>query len=112
MLGSCSMKTRPDAGSRTRDHRSDDLAHPPTVRDAEKPLRRAVAMAYRTVREAGRSHNDTLDAAEAVYFEAHPEALTHRPAASARVNGLMIASVINVCPRRFWKNVRTRYADP
>jgi hypothetical protein len=85
-----------------------DLARlrPPTVTDAEKPLRRAVAMAYRTGREAGRSHHDALDAAEAVYFQAHPEALADRLAASARINE-MIASAINVDPKWFWKNVRT-----
>jgi hypothetical protein len=50
-----------------------DLARlrPPTVTEAEKPLRRQVGMAYRTVREAGRSHHEALDAAEALYFEAH-----------------------------------------
>jgi hypothetical protein len=34
----------------------DDLSRlrPPTVTEVEKPLRRAVAMVYRTVREAGR----------------------------------------------------------
>jgi hypothetical protein len=84
---------------------------PPTVTNAEMPLRRAVAMAYRTVRETGRSHHDALDAAEAVYFQAHPEALADRLAASAQVNG-MIASAIQVDPRWFWKNVRARYATP
>jgi hypothetical protein len=29
-------------------------------------------MAYRTAREAMRSHEAAIDAAEAVYFEAHP----------------------------------------
>jgi hypothetical protein len=82
---------------------------PPTVADADKPLRRQVAMAYRTVREAGRSHHDALDAAEAVYFQAHPEALADRLAASAQVNG-MIASAIQVDPKWFWKNVRAQYA--
>jgi hypothetical protein len=67
-------------------NRGDDLSRlrPPTVTQAEKPLRRAVAMAYRTGREAGRSHHDALDAAEAVYFQAHPDALANRLAASAR----------------------------
>src|SRR5258707_8833625 len=83
---------------------------PPTVTDAEKPLRRQVAMAYRTAREAMLSHEDAIDAAEAVYFEAHPEALADRLAASARVNEL-IASAIQADPKWFWKNVRARYAD-
>jgi hypothetical protein len=37
---------------------------PPAVTKAEEPLRRAVAMAYRTVREATLSHEDAIDAAE------------------------------------------------
>jgi hypothetical protein len=77
---------------------------PPHVTDAEKPLRRQVAMAYRTAREAGRSHHDALDAAEAVYFQAHSETLADRLAASRRINEL-IASAINVDPQWFWKNV-------
>jgi hypothetical protein len=77
---------------------------PPTVTDAEKPLRRQVAMAYRTAREVGRSHHDALDAAEAAYFQALPEALADRLEASAHVNG-MIASAVQVDPKWFWKNV-------
>jgi hypothetical protein len=89
----------------------DDLARlrPPTVTDAE-PLRRAVAMAYRTAREVGRSYDDALDAAEAVYCQAHPEALAERLAASARINEL-IASAIQADPKWFWKNVRARHSD-
>jgi hypothetical protein len=91
--------------------RGDDLARlcPPTVTDAEKPTRRQVAMAYRSAREAMLSHEDAIDAAEAVYLEAHPEALANRLAASARVNE-MIASAIQVAPVWFWKNLRARYA--
>jgi hypothetical protein len=66
-------------------------------------------MAYRTAREAMLSHEDAIDAAEAVYFEAHPEAAAERLAASARVNE-MIASAIQVDPLWFWKNLRARYA--
>jgi hypothetical protein len=55
---------------------SDHSLSPPTVTDAEKPLHRQVAMAYRTAREAMRSHEDAIDAAEAVYFKAHPDGLT------------------------------------
>jgi hypothetical protein len=82
---------------------------PPTVADADKPRRRQVAMAYRTAREVGLSHHDALDAAEAAYFQAHPEALANRLEASAHVNS-MIASAINVDPRWFWKNVRAQYS--
>jgi len=43
-------------------------------------------MAYRTARQVGRSRHEALDVAEAVYFQAHPEALADRLAASARIN--------------------------
>ncbi len=82
------------------------LIQAPTVTDAEKPLRRQVAMAYRTAREAGLSHHDALDAAEAAHFQAHPEAAADRLAASARINEV-IASAIQVDPQWFWRNVRT-----
>jgi hypothetical protein len=71
---------------------------PPTVTDAEKPTRRQVAMAYRTSREAMLSHEAAIDTAEAVYFEAHPEATADRLTASARVNEL-IASAIQTDPK-------------
>jgi hypothetical protein len=87
----------------------DRTLSPPTVTDAEKPLRREVAMAYRTAREAGRSHHDALDAAEAIYAQARLEAMGDPLAASARVNEL-IASAIQVDPVWFWKNLRVRYA--
>ena len=77
---------------------------PPTVTEAAKPLRRQVAMAYRTAREGGLSHHAALDAAEAVYFKAHPEAAADRLAASARINE-MISSAIQVDAQWFWKNV-------
>jgi hypothetical protein len=78
---------------------------PPHVSDADKPLRRAVAMAYRTALEAGRSHRAALDAARAVYAQARPEAVGDPLAASVRINE-MIASAIRVDPVWFWKNVR------
>jgi hypothetical protein len=68
-------------------------------------------MAYRSAREAGLSHHHALDAAEAAYFQARPEALADRLEASAHVNG-MIASAIQVDPKWFWKNVRAQYATP
>jgi len=90
-----------------RQQAPDDLARlrPPTVSEAEKPLRRQVAMAYRTAREAGLLHHAAIDAAEAVYFNAHPEAAADSLAASARINE-MIASAIQADPQWFWKNVR------
>jgi len=71
---------------------------PPFVTEAEKPLRRKVAMAYRTAREAERSHHETLDAATAIYAHACPEAMGDPLAASARINE-MIASAINAEPQ-------------
>jgi hypothetical protein len=87
------------------DERDDRMSlRPPTVSAADKPLRQQVAMAYRTAREAGVSHHHALDAAEAAYFQAHPETLADRLAASAHTNE-MIASAIRIDPKWFWKNV-------
>jgi hypothetical protein len=74
--------------------------------DADNPLHRTVAMAYRSAREAGHSHDHAVDAAEAVYFQALPEELTDRLGASARIDA-MIASAINFDACWFWKNMRT-----
>ena len=78
---------------------------PPTVTGVDKPLRRTVAMAYRTAREAGLSHHDALAPATAIYCEAHPETSADVLAASARINET-IASAISVGHTWFWKNVR------
>jgi hypothetical protein len=96
-----------------RQQAPDDLARlrPPTVSEAEKPLRRQVAMAYRTAREAKLSHEGALNAAEAIYFKAHPEAASDSLAASARINE-MIASAIQADPQWFWKNVRASLVRP
>jgi hypothetical protein len=83
---------------------------PATVADADKPLRREVAMAYRTAREAGHSHHDALTAAKAVYFRAHPEAIADQLEASARMNE-MIASAIQADARWFWKNMRNESSE-
>jgi hypothetical protein len=79
---------------------------PPTVTEAERPLRRAVAMAYRTAREMGRSHHAAIAMAEAAYTAARPEGRDDPGAASVRINE-MIASAINTDPTWFWKNVST-----
>jgi hypothetical protein len=42
----------------------------PQVDDADKPLRRDVAMAYRTAHEAGQGHASAYEAAMAVYCAA------------------------------------------
>jgi hypothetical protein len=47
---------------------------PPMVTEAERPLRRAVAMAYRSAREGGGSHHAAIAAAQEVYCTARPEA--------------------------------------
>jgi hypothetical protein len=79
---------------------------PPTVADPDKPLRREVAMAYHTAREAGHSHHDALAAAKAVYSQARPDATADRLEASARINE-MIASAIQADARWFWKNLHS-----
>jgi hypothetical protein len=68
---------------------------PPWVGEADKPPSRQVVMAYRTVRECGRSHHDALAAAKVTYSEARPKAIIDRLETSARVNE-MIASAIQV----------------
>jgi hypothetical protein len=73
-------------------HAPSDLAwlRPPTVTEAEKPLRRQVAMAYHTAREAMLSHKSALNAAEAIYLKAHREAAADSLAASARINEMIV----------------------
>jgi hypothetical protein len=73
---------------------------PPHVADADKPLRRAVAMAYRAGCEAGWSHRQAYEAAMEVYCAARPGG--ERLADSARVSE-MIASAVLVNPAWFWK---------
>ena len=81
---------------------------PPHVADADKPLRRKVAMAYRTACEAGMSDFPAREAAMAVYLEERPEARSDTLAASARV-AEMIASAVKIDPAWFWKNMRRRW---
>jgi hypothetical protein len=45
---------------------------PPQISAKDKPLRRKVALAYRTAREAGKSHDRAFHAAMTVYLEARP----------------------------------------
>jgi hypothetical protein len=73
------------------------FVRPPTVADAERPLLRAVALAYRSARQAGRSHPAALEEVEAAYLTAQLEAAGDMREMSARVNE-MIASAINVDP--------------
>jgi hypothetical protein len=76
---------------------------PPWVTEADKPLRRIVAMAYRAAREAGQEERDAFEAAMIAYDKERPG--EERLAASARV-AEMIASAVRVDPVWFWKNVR------
>jgi hypothetical protein len=75
---------------------------PPHVSEADKPLRRVVALAYRSARQAGKSHRDAYDEAMAVYAATRPGE-AHLAAASRVAE--MIASAINIDPAWFWKNV-------
>src|SRR5262249_62126063 len=78
---------------------------PPQISAKNKPLRRKVAMAYRTAREAGKAHDRAFDAAMTVYLEARPEEKTDQAAASEKV-AVMISSAISVDPEWFWRNVK------
>ena len=75
---------------------------PPTFADAEKPLRRRVALAYRAARNAGTAEHDAYLAAMAVYREAHP---SNDPMGGSRRVAEMIASAINENPVWFWKDM-------
>jgi hypothetical protein len=79
-----------------------DRLSPPHIADADKPLRRAVALAYRAGCEAGWSHRQAYEAAMAVYCAERPGG--ERLADSARVSET-IASAISVDPAWFWKNL-------
>ena len=78
---------------------------PPKISAKDKPLRRKVALAYRTAREAGKSHDQGLHAAMTVYFEARPEEKTDQIVVSEKV-ALMISSAVSVDPEWFWQNVK------
>jgi hypothetical protein len=80
---------------------------PPHIDTKDRPLRRKVAMAYRTAREAGKSHDRAFDAAMTVYLEARPEVKTDRLVASEKV-AAMISSAVSADPAWFWRNVRKR----
>ena len=78
----------------------------PIVAGSKVLLRRAVAMVYRTARQAGWLHDAALDPAMEVYYEARPEACADPSEASHRVMQL-ISSAVRVDPTWFWKNVRS-----
>lgn len=78
---------------------------PPTITEAERPLRRTVALAYRSARQAGRSHHAALEEAETAYLAARHEAAGDPGEMSTRVNE-MIASAINVDLKWFWQGVQ------
>jgi hypothetical protein len=57
-------------------------------------------MAYRTAREAGKSHDRAFHAAMTVYLEARPEEKTDQIAVSEKV-AVMISSAVSVDPEWF-----------
>jgi hypothetical protein len=79
----------------------------PIVAGSGVPLRRAVAMAYRTARQAGWLHDAALDPAMEVYYEARPEARADPSEVSHRVMQL-ISSAVRVDRTWFWKNIRSQ----
>jgi hypothetical protein len=76
---------------------------PPHVDESDKPLRREVAMAHRSAREAGHGDDVARQAAIAVFRRARPE--VPQLEASERV-AAMIASAVLVDPAWFRKKVR------
>jgi hypothetical protein len=83
---------------------------PPQISAKDKPLQRKVGLAYRTAREAGKSHDTAFHAAVTVYLEARPEEKTDQRATSERATSekvaAMISSAVSVDPERFWQSVR------
>jgi hypothetical protein len=80
---------------------------PPHVPEADKPLRRKVALAYREARQAGKSHDRSMEAAIRAYLDARPEEAADPAAASGKV-AQMIASAVNIDPEWFWHGVPAR----
>ena len=78
---------------------------PPHISPEDRPLRRKVALAYRSTREAGRSHHDAMAVAMTAYFEERPDEYSNPTAASDRV-AVMISSAVSVDPEWFWQSVR------
>jgi hypothetical protein len=64
-----------------------------------------VALAYRSTREAGRSHHDAMAVAMTAYFEERPDEYRNPAAASTRV-AAMISSAVSLDPEWFWQSVR------
>ena len=77
----------------------------PQVLPNDHPIRRKVALAYRTTREAGGSHHDAMGHAMAAYFDERPDEYSNPTAASDRV-AAMISSAVRVDSEWFWQSVR------
>ena len=78
---------------------------PTHISAEDSSLRRRVALAYRTTREAGGSHDDAMGHAMMAYFDERPDEYSNPTAASDRV-AAMLSSSISVDPGRFWRSVR------
>jgi hypothetical protein len=83
----------------------EERAATPCVSLNDHPIRRKVALAYRSTREAGRSHDDAMGFAMMAYYEERPEARADRVAASHQV-AVFISSAVSVDPEWFWQNVK------
>jgi hypothetical protein len=77
----------------------------PHIDPRDRLLKREVAMAYRSAREAGKSHVRAFHVAMTVYLEARPEETPDQAAASHKV-AVMISSAVSVDPEWFWRSVR------
>ena len=78
----------------------------PHVLPNDHPIRRKVALAYRSTREAGGSHNDAMGFAMTAYYEERPEARADQVAASHQV-AIFISSAISSDSDWLWKNTKT-----
>ena len=80
---------------------------PPHISLEDSSLRRRVALAYRTTREAGGSHDDAMGHAMMAYFDERPDEYSNPTAASDRV-AVMISSAVSADPEWFWQSVKGR----
>ena len=86
------------------------MSRPPHISAEDSSLRRRVALAYRSTREAGGSHDDAMGFAMVAYYEERPEAYADRVAASHQV-AVFISSAINAGPASFCATLERAITD-
>jgi hypothetical protein len=77
----------------------------PSLLICDLAFRRKVALAYRTAREAGKSHHRAFHATMSVYLEVRLEEKADQRTTSEKV-AAMRSSAVSVDPEWFWRGVR------